>query len=108
MIPVIPKTDPDDLHCAMRFLLLGAGKTGSLVAEVASERHHEVELVRSAENPRASALTAERLRQVHAVIDFTTPGAVFDNIAACVTARDRKSTRLNSSHSELSRMPSSA
>jgi 4-hydroxy-tetrahydrodipicolinate reductase len=86
MIPVIPATYPDDLHYAMRFLLLGAGKTGSLVAEVACERHHEVELVRSAENPRASALTAERLREVHAVIDFTTPDAVFDNIAACVTA----------------------
>jgi 4-hydroxy-tetrahydrodipicolinate reductase len=70
----------------MRFLLLGAGKTGSLVAEVACERHHEVELMRSAENPRGSALTAERLRGIHAVIDFTTPDAVLDNIAACVTA----------------------
>jgi 4-hydroxy-tetrahydrodipicolinate reductase len=70
----------------MRFLLLGAGKTGALVAEVACERHHEVELVRSAENPRASALTAERLRNIDAVIDFTTPDAVLDNIRACITA----------------------
>ena len=70
----------------MRFLLLGAGKTGSLVAEVACDRHHTVELVRSAENPQGSALTPERLRGIEAVIDFTTPDAVMTNIAACVTA----------------------
>ncbi len=68
----------------MRFLLLGVGKTGSLVAEVACDRHHEVEPVRSAENPRGAALTAERLRGIDAVIDFTTPDAVMENIAACV------------------------
>ena len=70
----------------MRFLLLGAGKTGSLVAEVACDRHHEVELVRSAENPRGSGLTAERLRGIDVVIDFTAPNAVMENIAACVEA----------------------
>jgi 4-hydroxy-tetrahydrodipicolinate reductase len=70
----------------MRFLLLGAGKTGSLVAEVASERRHEVELVRSAENPAGSALTRERLQGIHAVIDFTTPDSVLGNITACVAA----------------------
>jgi 4-hydroxy-tetrahydrodipicolinate reductase len=70
----------------MRFFLLGGGKTGSLVAEVACDRHHELELVRSAENPQASALTAERLRDIDTVIDFTTPDAVVDNIVACVSA----------------------
>jgi 4-hydroxy-tetrahydrodipicolinate reductase len=70
----------------MRFLLLGAGKTGSLVAEVACDRHHEVELVRSEENPRGSALTADRLRVIDAVIDFTTPSAVMENIPACLSA----------------------
>ncbi len=70
----------------MRFLLLGAGRTGSLVAEVACERHHEVELVRSAENPQASALTGARLRGIDIVIDFTTPDAVPSNITACINA----------------------
>ena len=70
----------------MRFLLLGAGKTGSLVAEVACDRHHEVELVRSEENPQGAALTVERLRGIDAVVDFTTPLAVMDNVAACVIA----------------------
>jgi len=70
----------------MRFLLLGAGKTGSLVAEIACDRHHEVELVRSAENPQGSALTGDRLRGVDAVIDFTTPSAVLDNVKASLRA----------------------
>ena len=56
------------------------------MAEVACERHHEVELVRSAENQRGSALTVDRLRGIDVVIDFTTPGAVMDNISACVNA----------------------
>ncbi len=70
----------------MRFLLLGAGKTGSLVAEAARERHHEVNVLRSTENPQGSALTAASLGDTDVVIDFTTPDAVLDNIAACVTA----------------------
>ena len=60
----------------MKLLLLGAGKTGSLVAEVARERGHEVEILRSADNPNASALTKDRLSSIDAVIDFTTPHCV--------------------------------
>lgn len=56
------------------------------MAEVACERHHEVELVRSAENPQASALTGARLRGIDIVIDFTTPDAVPSNITACINA----------------------
>lgn len=70
----------------MKLLLLGAGKTGSLVAEVARERGHEVETVRSAENPHSSALTPERLRPIDAVIDFSTPHCVLDHIRACIAA----------------------
>jgi|SRR5579863_4796250 len=70
----------------MRLLLLGAGKTGSLVAEVARERGHEVEILRSAENPNASALTKDRLSSSDTVIDFTTPHCVLENIHTCVAA----------------------
>jgi len=70
----------------MRLLLLGRGKTGSLVAEVARARGHHVEVLGSAENPKAAALSRERLRGVDVVIDFTTPHAVLDNIAACTAA----------------------
>ena len=70
----------------MKILLLGCGKTGSLVAEVARERGQEVEVLRAADNPKASALTQPRLAAFDVVIDFTTPGCVLDNIAACVAA----------------------
>jgi 4-hydroxy-tetrahydrodipicolinate reductase len=70
----------------MKLLLLGAGKTGSLVSEVARERGHEVETLRSADNPKASALTAEFLSSIDVVIDFTTPNSVLENIQACVGA----------------------
>jgi 4-hydroxy-tetrahydrodipicolinate reductase len=70
----------------MKLLLLGAGKTGSLVAEVARERGHQIEILRSAENPNASALTKDRLSSIDAVIDFTTPHCVIENITTCVAA----------------------
>jgi len=70
----------------MNLLLLGRGKTGSLVAEVARERGHEVAVLCAADNPRASALTAERLGKVDVIIDFTTPQAVLENIEVCVRA----------------------
>jgi 4-hydroxy-tetrahydrodipicolinate reductase len=70
----------------VKLLILGRGKTGSLVAEVARERSHEITLVCSADNPGATALTAEKLRDIEAVIDFTIPQAVLGNIEACVGA----------------------
>ncbi|HKW18143.1 MAG TPA: dihydrodipicolinate reductase C-terminal domain-containing protein [Terriglobales bacterium] len=70
----------------MKLLLLGAGKTGALVAEAARERGHEIETLRSADNPVASALTRERLAAVDVVIDFTTPHCVLDHIHACMGA----------------------
>jgi 4-hydroxy-tetrahydrodipicolinate reductase len=70
----------------MKLLLLGAGKTGSLVAEVARERGHELETLRSTDNSHAAALTAHRLSAIDTVIDFTTPDCVLENIRACVAA----------------------
>ena len=71
----------------MNLLILGAGKTGSLVAEIAREHRHQVRVLRGSENPHASALTADNLRDVGVVIDFTTPHAVVENISACLHAR---------------------
>ena len=68
----------------MRFLILGRGKTGALVAEVAAQRRHHVRVLCASENPGASALTSGTLQDFNAVIDFTTPAAVMDNIAGCV------------------------
>jgi 4-hydroxy-tetrahydrodipicolinate reductase len=71
----------------MNVLILGRGKTGSLVADVARERRHQVTVIGSGDNPRASALTAETLAPVNMVIDFTTPTAVLVNVEACMRAK---------------------
>ncbi|HJT00004.1 MAG TPA: 4-hydroxy-tetrahydrodipicolinate reductase [Terriglobales bacterium] len=71
----------------MILLILGHGKTGSLVAEVARQRGHDVRVLGSADNRDAAGLTTEALRDVAVVIDFTTPQAVLENIAACARAR---------------------
>src|SRR5258707_674954 len=71
----------------MRLLVLGRGKTGAHVAEVAKERGHDVRVLGSAENPGGSALTPAALADVDAVIDFTTPQAVIPNIIAAMQAK---------------------
>ncbi|HXY06295.1 MAG TPA: 4-hydroxy-tetrahydrodipicolinate reductase [Terriglobales bacterium] len=70
----------------MHLLILGRGKTGRLVAEVARARHHQVQVLAAKENQAASALTPDRLRNVDIIIDFTTPHAVLQNVEACVPA----------------------
>src|SRR5947207_7546437 len=71
----------------MNILILGRGKTGALVAEVARQRKHEVVVAGAEENAQSAALAPEKLQPVDVVIDFTTPEAVLQNIAACVKAR---------------------
>jgi 4-hydroxy-tetrahydrodipicolinate reductase len=73
----------------MRILLLGRGKTGSLVAEVAAERGHGIRSLTERENVNGSALTPPFLIQFDAVIDFTTPQAALANIRSCLAAGSR-------------------
>jgi 4-hydroxy-tetrahydrodipicolinate reductase len=68
----------------MIFLVLGRGKTGQMVADVASQRGHSVRVIGEEENTNASALTAPMLAQFDAVIDFTTPQAAVSNMRACL------------------------
>jgi len=68
----------------MRILVLGHGKTGKLVAEVAAERGHGVHVLDAKENPNAAALTPMFLTTFDVVIDFTTPEAVLTNMRACL------------------------
>lgn len=73
----------------MLILVLGKGKTGSLVAEVASERGHGVRTLDIGENRHASALTAPNLAGVDVVIDFTTPDAAVENMRAVLSLGGR-------------------
>src|ERR1039458_5268249 len=72
----------------MNLLILGQGKTGSLVAEVARARRHHVRVLSAAENVNARALTPDSLAAVDVAIDFTTPAAAVANAEACI--RDGK------------------
>src|ERR1700678_3608134 len=68
----------------MRILVLGLGKTGRLVAEVAAERGHSVNVLDAKENAGASALTPPFVAGFDVVIDFTTPDAAIQNMRACL------------------------
>ncbi len=71
----------------MNLLILGRGKTGALVAEVALSRRHHVRVLSSAENAGARALTPDALAAIDAAIDFTTPAAAVANAEACIRAK---------------------
>jgi 4-hydroxy-tetrahydrodipicolinate reductase len=68
----------------MIFLVLGRGKTGRVVADVAAQRGHSVRVIGEEENANASALTGPMLAQFDAIFDFTTPQAVIPNVRACL------------------------
>jgi len=70
----------------LKILVLGRGKTGVLVAEVARESGHEVRSLASQENQDGSGLTDELLHPIDVAIDFTTPHAVIPNIIRCAEA----------------------
>jgi 4-hydroxy-tetrahydrodipicolinate reductase len=68
----------------MLFLVLGRGKTGRVIADVAHEHGHGVQVLGEEENRGAMALTAPFLAGFDAVIDFTTPEAAVHNMRACL------------------------
>jgi 4-hydroxy-tetrahydrodipicolinate reductase len=73
----------------MRILVLGHGKTGKLVAEVAAEHGHSVHVLDAKENKDAAALTPPFVTGFDVVIDFTTPEAVVSNMRACLATGSR-------------------
>jgi 4-hydroxy-tetrahydrodipicolinate reductase len=73
----------------MLILVLGQGKTGSLVAEVARQRGHSVRVLDKAENHGASALTAPAVAGVDVFIDFTTSEAAVENMRAILALGGR-------------------
>ena len=73
----------------MRVLVLGHGKTGKLVADVAAEHGHGVHVLDAKENREASALTPPFVAGFDVVIDFTTPEACIQNMRACLATGAR-------------------
>jgi len=70
----------------VNLMMLGRGKTGALVAEVAKGRRHEVYSLASQDNPDGRALTPAALQEIDVALDFTTPHAVIPNLIRCVEA----------------------
>ncbi len=67
--------------------MLGRGKIGSLVAEVARERGHNVKNIDVDENEDGVWLTPENLQGFDVALDFTAPDAVMKNVEACLRAK---------------------
>ena len=88
----------------MNILLLGRGKTGSLVAEVARRRGHDVRVVGAAENAGGAALSGEKLRDIDVVIDFTNPSCIVGNIEAGVGAGKNMVVGTTGWHGEVDRI----
>jgi 4-hydroxy-tetrahydrodipicolinate reductase len=88
----------------LNLLVLGNGKTGSVVAEVARERGHQVQSIDADVNQNAAWLTPEHLRDVDVAIDFTAPDAVLANIEACVRAHKAMVVGTTGWYSELDRV----
>jgi 4-hydroxy-tetrahydrodipicolinate reductase len=88
----------------MNILLLGRGKTGTLVAELARRRGHDVQVAGAGENAGGAALTAEKLRGIDVVIDFTAPSHVVGHIEACAAAGKNMIVGTTGWYAELGRV----
>jgi 4-hydroxy-tetrahydrodipicolinate reductase len=92
----------------LSLVVLGNGKTGSVVAEVGRERGHRVRSIDEVDNPGASWLTSEHLHEFSTVIDFTTPEAVLANIEACLRAKKAMVVGTTGWYGEMARVRSAA
>jgi len=88
----------------MNILILGRGKTGSLVAEVARQHGHSVQVVGSKENAEAAALATEKLGKTDVVVDFTAPSCVVAHIEACIRANKSMVVGTTGWYGELERI----
>ena len=88
----------------MNLVLLGHGKTGSLIADIARERGHDVHVLTSAENANAQALYSGAAADADVVIDFTNPHAVLPNIEACARAGKHMVVGTTGWYGEMQRM----
>jgi 4-hydroxy-tetrahydrodipicolinate reductase len=66
----------------MKLALIGYGKMGKAIEEVAHQRSHLVVL--TIDQPNLHDLTKENLLNADAAIEFTGPDSAFDNVKNCI------------------------
>ncbi|MBL7813751.1 MAG: 4-hydroxy-tetrahydrodipicolinate reductase [Saprospiraceae bacterium] len=67
----------------MKIALIGYGKMGKTIENIAQQRGHEIVLRLDVHNPDDFA----RLNEVDVAIEFTRPESAFDNLKRCVEAK---------------------
>jgi 4-hydroxy-tetrahydrodipicolinate reductase len=68
----------------MKIALIGHGKMGKAIEEIALSRGHEIVLRVSIDNLEDN--TEEKIRMADVAIEFTGPDSAFDNIIRCIRA----------------------
>lgn len=68
----------------MNIALIGYGKMGKEIEQIALERHHNIPLIIDINN--VSDLNAENLKKADVAIEFSRPETVVNNIRACFAA----------------------
>jgi len=68
----------------MNIAIIGYGKMGKEIERMALERGHQIPLILDLAN--TSEMTPENLSRADVAIDFSIPGAAFDNIMRCFDA----------------------
>ncbi len=69
----------------MKIALLGYGRMGHIIEEIARNRGHELVLIIDVKN--VSDLTVENLKKADVAIDFSIPDSAYKNIQLCFEAK---------------------
>jgi 4-hydroxy-tetrahydrodipicolinate reductase len=69
----------------MKIALIGYGKMGHMIEEIATGRGHEIVLKITSRN--TDELTEENLRKADVAIEFTAPAAAFENVKKCIAVK---------------------
>ncbi|MEO6000744.1 MAG: 4-hydroxy-tetrahydrodipicolinate reductase [Chitinophagaceae bacterium] len=69
----------------MKIALIGYGKMGKAIEQIALQRGHEISLKIDFDN--ANDLNAENINDVDVAIEFTGPGSAFENVMKCLQLR---------------------
>jgi 4-hydroxy-tetrahydrodipicolinate reductase len=69
----------------MNIALIGYGRMGHEIEDVAKERGHKIKLIIDVDN--SSDLIPENLKGIDAAIEFSSPESAFKNISVCLASR---------------------